>query len=115
MNSPSIQVQVVEDGISIPVKYLSNAYDFEFERINGNVIVRPKRENGGFENEETDVHILPLDDTEDEPEKSWIFDWAGSGHSKNPYASVQVEEILAEGMNRRSGWTLKPPLEEGNS
>lgn len=100
MNSPSIQVQIVENGVSIPVKYLSNAYDFEFERINGNVIVRPKPKSD-------DVVHKPKD-----LQKSWLSDLIGIAETRDPTASSRVEEILMDEVNHRSGFTFKPPLDE---
>lgn len=90
----TVNVQMTDEGVMIPLEYLKNADDFEFEVRNGYVLVRPKR------------------DDEAEQKQGWPYEWIGIGKSKNPNASVEVEEILMAEIDRRSGWTHKPPLEE---
>jgi len=88
-------IQVTKEGVLIPREYLSGASEFELELTNDHLLIRPK------------VNGQPSV-KEEKPRYSWI----GIGHSGNPNASVEVEEILAKEIDRRSGWTLKPPLEE---
>ncbi|GJM42237.1 MAG: hypothetical protein DHS20C20_25190 [Ardenticatenaceae bacterium] len=87
-------IQITNEGVLIPLDYLRNAQDFEFEIRNGNVLVKPK------ESKE------PL------PDVKKRFPWVGMYTSKNPTASEDVEDILAAEVDRRSGFTLKPPLED---
>lgn len=90
-------IQVLEDGVLIPLEYLSNARDFEFERINGHVMVRPKVDSNSIASE---------------PAKSWLSDLIGIAETRDPTASSRVEEILMDEVDRRSGFTFKPPLDE---
>jgi hypothetical protein len=39
------------------------------------------------------------------------FPWIGIAKTKDPTASARVEEILAEEIDRRAGWTLDPDPE----
>lgn len=85
-------IQVLDNAVLIPIEYLSNATDFEFERINGHVIVRPKQ-----------VQTSTLDkENELLPSESSRFSFVGIAETRNPYASEEVENILNEELGRHS-------------
>ncbi|MEI2611554.1 MAG: hypothetical protein V9G20_23210 [Candidatus Promineifilaceae bacterium] len=88
-----LPIQVVNGGVLIPLQYLQNADQFEFELTNGHVLVKPKT----VEKPLAEVHKR--------------FPWIGMAESQNPTASQDVEEILMAEIDRRSGWTHKPDVE----
>ncbi len=91
-------IQVLENAVLIPIEYLSNATDFEFERVNGHVIVRPKQ------NDDTKTEKSLLSDEEKEyllPSESSRFSFVGIAETRNPYASEEVENILKKELGRR--------------
>ena len=87
-------IQVLEDGVLIPVEYLSNARNFEFERINGHVMVRPKIEQDVVETEKDVDYMLPSESSR--------FSFVGIAETRNPYASEEVEEVLKKELGHRS-------------
>jgi hypothetical protein len=89
----TLPVQVTEEGVLIPKEYLQQADEFEVVIQNGDILVRPKQSE-------------PL------PDVYKRFPWIGIGISNDPTASERVEEILEAEIDRRSGWTLKPPLDD---
>ncbi len=87
-------IQVLENAVLIPIEYLANATDFEFERVNGHVIVRPKQ-SGRVEINQTES----ISNDEKEyllPSESSRFSFVGIAETRNPYASEEVETILKE-------------------
>ncbi|MFZ1398351.1 MAG: hypothetical protein WAS33_15710 [Candidatus Promineifilaceae bacterium] len=88
-----LQIKITNDGVLIPLDYLKHAREFELEVQNGDVLIRPKPAG-----EKLTVHER--------------FPWIGIGNSSDPTASERVEEILAAEIDKRSGWTHKPPLDE---
>jgi hypothetical protein len=85
--------RVTDEGVLIPREYLQPGDEFEAVVQNGDVLVRPKKSE-------------PL------PDVHKRFPWIGIGETKDPTASERVEEILEAEIDRRSGWTLKPSLDE---
>lgn len=79
-------IQVNDTGVLIPRSYLQDASEFEFEVIDGYVLVRPKA-NGG----------LTL-----RPSTSSRFSFVGIAETRNPNASVEVEEILERELGVRN-------------
>ncbi len=92
-------IQVTDEGVLIPLTYLQEATEFEWEVRNGHVLLRPKA--NGRQTQQL--------------EKSWLEDLVGIAETRDPTASSRVEEILEAEIDRRSGWTLKPPLDESES
>ena len=94
-------IQVLENAVLIPVEYLANATDFEFERVNGHVIVRPKQ-NGDAKTSQ--AQALPSDEEKAYllPSESSRFSFVGIAETRNPYASEEAENILKEELGRRS-------------
>ncbi len=84
-------IQVMEQGVLIPLEYLHNAHEFEFELIDGYLLVRPK---------------LPQPTLL--PSESSFFSFVGIARSRNPNASAEVEDILMAEVDRRAGFTLDP-------
>lgn len=82
-----LPIRVTEEGVLIPLEYLQNAREFDFELRNGSVLIRPKQE---------DEHALL-------PSKSTRFSFVGIGVSKNPEASANVENILREELGSYQG------------
>ncbi|GAB4162781.1 MAG: hypothetical protein Fur0021_37340 [Candidatus Promineifilaceae bacterium] len=70
-------VQIMEQGVLIPLEYLHNAREFEFELVNGHVLVWAKQE---------EPTLLPGESSR--------FSFVGIALSRNPNASIEVEEIL---------------------
>lgn len=70
-------IQIMEQGVLIPLEYLHNAHEFEFELVNGHVLVRAKQEEPA---------LLPSESSR--------FSFVGIAHSRNPNASIEVEDIL---------------------
>lgn len=85
-------IQIMEQGVLIPLEYLHNAHEFEFELVNGHVLVRAKQS--------------------DKQKQGWPYEWIGIARSSNPNASMEVEEILMAEVDRRAGFTLDPYPEE---
>jgi hypothetical protein len=83
-------VQITDEGVLIPHHYLHDARDLVIEYIDGYVLIRPKP--NGKQIKETE---------------SPRYDWIGIASSGIDDASVEVEKILAEEIDNRSGWTLK--------
>ena len=94
-------IQVLENAVLIPVEYLANATDFEFKRINGHVLVRPKQ-NGNTKTKQ--AQVLPSDEEKAYllPSESSRFSFVGIAETRNPYASEEVENILKEELGRRA-------------
>jgi hypothetical protein len=90
-----LPIQVTERGVLIPLDYLQNAHQFEFEIENGHVLVRPKAE------------AEPAQET-----KSWLHGLVGIAETKDPTASGRVKEIIAAEIDARSGFTTKPAVDE---
>lgn len=88
-----LPIQVVNDGVLIPLQYLQNADQFEFELTGGYVLVKPK----SVERPLAEAHNR--------------FPWIGMAESQNPIASQDVEEILMAEIDRRGGWTHKLDVE----
>jgi hypothetical protein len=86
-------IQVTDEGVLIPRQYLSDSDEFELVLSDAFLLVRPK------------LSEEPL------PEVQKRFPWIGMAETKDPTASVRVEEILAEEIDRRAGWTLDPDPE----
>ncbi len=84
-------IQVLENAVLIPIEYLSNATDFEFERVNGHVIVRPKQAQTVTSDKKNELL----------PSESSRFSFVGIAETRNPYASEEVENILKEELGRR--------------
>ncbi len=78
-------IQVTDTGVLIPRSYLQDASEFEFEVIDGYVLVRLKT-NG----------------RNGEREKTWLEGIIGIAETRNPNASVEVEEILERELGVRS-------------
>ena len=96
-------IQVLENAVLIPVEYLSNATEFEFERVNGHVLVRPKQ-NGDAKTRQSQTQASLSDEESDYllPSESSRFSFVGIAETRNPYASEEVENILNEELGRRS-------------
>lgn len=92
----TILINVTEEGLLIPRDYLPDAQEFELELKDDHIVIRSKG-NGN----QGDV----------KPE-GWPYEWIGIAETKDPTASQRVEEILAEEIDRRAGWTLDPYPEE---
>ena len=87
-------IQVTKEGILIPRRYfLQDAGEFEVELVDGYVLVRPK------------ISEEPLPDVKER------FPWIGIAETSDPTASQRVEEILAEEIDRRAGWTHDPDMQ----
>ncbi|MCB8942679.1 MAG: hypothetical protein H6658_02770 [Ardenticatenaceae bacterium] len=86
-------IQVTDKGIWIPRQYLSDSDEFELVLSDTFLLVRPK------------LSEEPL------PEVQERFPWIGIAETKDPTASERFEEILAEEIDRRAGWTLDPEPE----
>ena len=87
-----LPIQVTERGVLIPLDYLQNAHQFEFEIENGHLLVRPKAEAESAQES-----------------KSWLYDLVGIVETKDPTASSRVKEIIAAEIDSRSGFTTKTP------
>jgi hypothetical protein len=83
-------IQVTDRGVLIPLNYLQNAHQFEFEIENGHLLVRPKAEADAVQ--ET---------------QSWLHSLVGIAETKDPTASGRVKEIIAAEIDGRSGFTHK--------
>ncbi|MCP5098039.1 MAG: hypothetical protein GY943_21025 [Chloroflexi bacterium] len=91
----TIPIQVTGDGVLIPREYfLHDANEYEVELTDSYILIKPK------------VSEAPL------PDVHKRYPWIGIGHSSDPTASQRVEEILADEIDRRSGWTQKSGLDE---
>ena len=93
-----IPIQVTEEGVFIPKTYLHDAGEMEVEMTADYVIVRPKAQ--------TLVQGDELKLLRDTLVKQWRYSFVGIGRTRNPNASVQVEEILEREADRRQGWSL---------
>jgi hypothetical protein len=93
-----LPIQVTEEGVLIPLDYLHNAREFEFELQNDTVLVRPRSKPGESERQK----------------KSWLHELVGIAESKDPTASERVEEIIEAEIDRRSGFTQKPSVDENS-
>jgi hypothetical protein len=85
-----IPIQVTQEGVLIPLEYLSDARDFDLELSDQYLLVRPRLPG---------ARVAEADG----PRYSWI----GAGRSGNPHASAEVETVLDREIDRRSGWALK--------
>jgi len=90
-----IPIQVTDEGVLIPKVYLHDAREVEVIVQDDYVLVRPKPL--APEKVAGDTDNLPLEKR---------FDFIGIGHSRNPSASVEAEEILKREIKRESGWSL---------
>lgn len=103
-------IQIMPEGVLIPLYYLQNAHEFELEVVDGHLLVRPKTNGQPVETSWlTDPtamvgHEQPLVSTD---ELSSRYPWIGIVQTGNRNASVEVEEILAEEIDIRAGWTTK--------
>lgn len=90
-----IPIQVTAEGVLIPKIYLHNAGQVEVIVTSEYVLVRPK-----------------LPKPEPAPSEQTIaqlkgrYDFIGIGHTRDPQASVNAEEILEREVKRESGWSL---------
>ena len=78
-------IQITDTGVLIPRSYLQDARDFEFEVIDSYVLVRPKA------NGKSTLR----------PSTSSRFSFVGIAETRNPNASIEVEEILERELGRR--------------
>ncbi len=97
-------IQVLKDGVLIPLEYLPDADEFEIEQVNGYVMVRSKP-GGKKKSEKPETDTVAADSKNDLPPPR--FSWIGSMRFDNPNLSVEVEDILEAEIDRRSGWTIK--------
>ena len=79
-----LPIQVTDEGVLIPLEYLQNAREFEFELQDSCVLIRPKHP------------------TEPLPDIHKRYPWIGMAHSKNPNASAEVEEILRRELGKKA-------------
>ena len=148
-----LPIQVVDGGVLIPLEYLQNAREFEVERREGYVVVRPKTNGSNGHTHAVPTEIDQEDDaltqrlrekypwvgmaknmdprtsidaeeilsaetsTPQEPNQAapspklnWLQEISGMAETSDPTASGRVKEILMAEIDRRSGWTEKPPL-----
>lgn len=87
-------IQITDEGILIPHHYLHDARDLVIEFIDGYILLRPKP--------------TPTGTT-----KNWLSDLVGIAETRDVTASEKVEEILADEIDRRAGWTFDPYQDEG--
>lgn len=126
-----LPIQVIPEGVLIPLHYLNDAHEFELEVVDNHLLVRPKA-NGRPEAaqnepvlEQDEAALLacypwigsahsgqPTASAEPNAVKNWLSDLIGIAESKDPTASVRAEEILMAEIDRRDGWTLRPYLDE---
>ncbi|MFN8499713.1 MAG: hypothetical protein U0641_17810 [Anaerolineae bacterium] len=81
-----VPIQVTDEGVLIPKSYLHDADDVEVVVEEDYVLVRPKR------------HEVR--------EKGRRYSFIASGHTRNPRASAEAEEILEREVDRSHGWTV---------
>ncbi len=63
-----------------------------------------------LEDEEFDEHEMPNDKMDDAAVISKRYSFIGIGQSKSGDISERAEEILAQEVKRRSGWSMKDEL-----
>ena len=101
-------IQVLDEGVLIPTKYLDDAVDFEFEMRNGAVLVRPKvnGSNGHakiYPDAEPELRSEDEIDPEEYAALKRRYPWIGAAKGLDPDLSVRAEEILAAEIDPRSG------------
>jgi hypothetical protein len=82
-------IQVTDEGVLIPLQYLPGSGEYELVLSESYVLIRAK------------PSAQPA-------QKSWLSDLVGIAETNDPTASTRVEEILADEIDRRAGWTLDP-------
>lgn len=90
-----IPIQVTDEGVLIPKQYLHDADEVEVVVEADYVLVKPKRPD-------TDVEA-----NAGSSKPSHRYSFIGIGHTRDPKASMEVEDILERGADRRDGWTLQ--------
>lgn len=87
-----LPIQVTNDGVLIPRVYLDTAGEFELVVTDDYVLVRAKVSSS--------PSVSDLEPVETR------FDFIGIGHTRDPQASINAEEILEREIKRDSGWSL---------
>jgi len=90
-----IPIQVTDEGVLIPKVYLHDASQVEIVVTKEYVLVRPKPSEP--EPVKTEQSIAEL---------KRRYSFIGIGHTRDPQASVNAEEILEREVKRESGWSL---------
>lgn len=95
-----IPIQVTDEGVLIPRTYLPEAIDVELMTTSEYILVRAKKpvRPGNGEQKAT----IGSGQT-----RGRRYTFLGSGHSRNPKASVEAESILEEEVDRLHGWSLE--------
>lgn len=96
----TIPIQVTNEGVLIPRTYLPDEGDIELLTTSEYVIVRVKRQ------------AIPGNGEQKAAVSSGStirrrYNFIGSGHTRNPKASVEAESILEEEVDRLRGWSLE--------
>ncbi|MFZ4656377.1 MAG: hypothetical protein ACOYNY_05175 [Caldilineaceae bacterium] len=82
-----IPIQVTEEGVFIPKVYLRETNNLEVVLIDDYVLVRPHVTVIESNAQASAAEALPTKPTR-------RFSFIGSGHTRNPKASIEAEEIL---------------------
>lgn len=94
-----IPIQVTEEGVFIPKVYLRETNNLEVLVIDDYVLVRPHSTVVESKAQASTTKVLP-------PKPARRFSFIGSGHTRNPKASIEAEEILKREVDQREGWSL---------
>lgn len=94
-----IPIQVTEEGVFIPKIYLKETNNLEVVMVDDYVLVRP--------------HVSAVEKSVPasvpealSPGQTRRFSFIGSGHTRNPKASVEAEEILEREVDQHEGWSI---------
>ncbi|TAH53700.1 MAG: hypothetical protein EYC68_02840 [Chloroflexota bacterium] len=87
-----IPIQITEEGVLIPRTYFPAASQLEVVMRDDYVLLKPK----------SNAKSKP----KKRRKKSSRYSFIGIGHSRNPNASVEAEEILEREVDRVRGWTV---------
>lgn len=89
-----LPIQITEEGILIPKVYIAALGELELVVTEEFVLLRPKPTTATF---------VVTDDSA----PKYDYDFIGIGHTRDPQASVNAEEILEREIKRESGWSLE--------
>jgi hypothetical protein len=89
-----VPIQVTEEGILIPKTYLDMSGELELIITDNFVLLRPK-------------HDVPSDVVSETESPPYHYSFIGIGHTSDPTASVNAEEILEREIKRESGWSIE--------
>ncbi|MEZ4860043.1 MAG: hypothetical protein R3C14_01990 [Caldilineaceae bacterium] len=95
-----IPIQVTDEGILIPKIYLKETQNLEIVVADEYILVRSQTVSAP-----APVATKP-NNGEQVMSRQRRFSFIGSGHTRNPKASVDAEIILEREIDQREGWSL---------